>query len=137
MRVALKAPSREKASPSPLPVNMAPTVPLTSESTAPGVKAFKVTVPLLIGGATTSKAHTAVKLEPAYSGPVVHVDADGGDWFWRIRDMSLASGGTPPPGITDVIVQYIGPAAALASGAAWAVAKPSSAMYCAPPSASA
>ena len=33
-----------------------------------------MTTPLLIGGATTSKAHTAVKLEPAYSGPVVHVD---------------------------------------------------------------
>jgi 5-methyltetrahydrofolate--homocysteine methyltransferase len=33
-----------------------------------------MTLPLLIGGATTSKAHTAVKLEPAYSGPVVHVD---------------------------------------------------------------
>ncbi len=31
------------------------------------------TVPLLIGGATTSKAHTALKIEPAYSGPVVHV----------------------------------------------------------------
>jgi 5-methyltetrahydrofolate--homocysteine methyltransferase len=31
-------------------------------------------LPLLIGGATTSKAHTAVKLEPAYSGPVIHVD---------------------------------------------------------------
>jgi len=30
-------------------------------------------VPLLIGGATTSKTHTAVKVEPAYSGPVVHV----------------------------------------------------------------
>jgi 5-methyltetrahydrofolate--homocysteine methyltransferase len=30
-------------------------------------------LPLLIGGATTSKAHTAVKIEPAYSGPVVHV----------------------------------------------------------------
>jgi len=30
-------------------------------------------VPLLIGGATTSKAHTAVKIAPAYSGPVVHV----------------------------------------------------------------
>jgi 5-methyltetrahydrofolate--homocysteine methyltransferase len=29
--------------------------------------------PLLIGGATTSRAHTAVRLEPAYSGPVVHV----------------------------------------------------------------
>jgi 5-methyltetrahydrofolate--homocysteine methyltransferase len=31
------------------------------------------TIPLLIGGATTSKAHTALKIEPAYSGPVVHV----------------------------------------------------------------
>ena len=31
------------------------------------------TIPLLIGGATTSKAHTAVKVEPNYSGPVVHV----------------------------------------------------------------
>ena len=30
-------------------------------------------VPLLIGGATTSKAHTAVRIEPCYSGPVVHV----------------------------------------------------------------
>lgn len=31
------------------------------------------TMPLLIGGATTSKMHTAIKIEPAYSGPVVHV----------------------------------------------------------------
>ena len=30
-------------------------------------------VPLLIGGATTSKAHTAVKIAPGYSEPVVHV----------------------------------------------------------------
>ncbi|WP_026375574.1 methionine synthase [Aestuariibacter salexigens] len=30
-------------------------------------------VPLLIGGATTSKAHTAVKIEPHYEGPVVYV----------------------------------------------------------------
>ncbi len=30
-------------------------------------------VPLLIGGATTSKAHTAVKIAPAYASPVVHV----------------------------------------------------------------
>ncbi len=29
--------------------------------------------PLLIGGATTSKAHTAVKIAPGYSQPVVHV----------------------------------------------------------------
>ena len=31
------------------------------------------TTPLLIGGATTSRTHTAVKIAPAYSGPVVHV----------------------------------------------------------------
>jgi len=31
------------------------------------------TVPLLIGGATTSKNHTAVRIAPAYSGPTVHV----------------------------------------------------------------
>jgi 5-methyltetrahydrofolate--homocysteine methyltransferase len=31
------------------------------------------TIPLLIGGATTSRVHTAVKIEPAYPGPVVHV----------------------------------------------------------------
>ncbi|RME96399.1 MAG: methionine synthase [Verrucomicrobia bacterium] len=30
-------------------------------------------LPLLIGGATTSRTHTAVKIAPAYSGPVVHV----------------------------------------------------------------
>ncbi|MBL8992424.1 MAG: methionine synthase [Spirochaetia bacterium] len=30
-------------------------------------------LPLLIGGATTSKVHTAVKIAPAYSGTVVHV----------------------------------------------------------------
>ena len=31
------------------------------------------TGPLLIGGATTSRAHTAVRIAPAYKGPVVHV----------------------------------------------------------------
>jgi 5-methyltetrahydrofolate--homocysteine methyltransferase len=30
-------------------------------------------LPLLIGGATTSKAHTAVKISPGYSQPVIHV----------------------------------------------------------------
>ncbi len=30
-------------------------------------------IPLLLGGATTSRAHTAVKVDPAYSGPVVWV----------------------------------------------------------------
>ena len=31
------------------------------------------TTPLLIGGATTSKKHTAIKISPEYPGPVVHV----------------------------------------------------------------
>ncbi len=39
------------------------------------------TLPLLIGGATTSEIHTAVKIEPVYRGPVVHV-----------KDASLAVG---------------------------------------------
>jgi 5-methyltetrahydrofolate--homocysteine methyltransferase len=30
-------------------------------------------IPLLIGGATTSKVHTALRIEPAYNGPVIHV----------------------------------------------------------------
>ncbi|MBA3660175.1 MAG: methionine synthase [Gammaproteobacteria bacterium] len=33
----------------------------------------KFTIPLLIGGATTSRAHTALKIEPHYSGPTIHV----------------------------------------------------------------
>ncbi len=30
-------------------------------------------IPLLIGGATTSKVHTAIQIEPAYDGPTIHV----------------------------------------------------------------
>lgn len=33
----------------------------------------RMNIPLLIGGATTSRIHTAVKIDPEYSGPVVHV----------------------------------------------------------------
>ncbi len=32
-----------------------------------------MTMPLLIGGATTSRVHTALRIEPAYKGPVIHV----------------------------------------------------------------
>jgi 5-methyltetrahydrofolate--homocysteine methyltransferase len=32
-----------------------------------------MTMPLLIGGATTSKVHTALRIDPAYDGPVVYV----------------------------------------------------------------
>ncbi len=37
------------------------------------MEAEGLTIPLLIGGATTSKAHTAVKIAPNYAGPVVYV----------------------------------------------------------------
>jgi 5-methyltetrahydrofolate--homocysteine methyltransferase len=33
----------------------------------------KMTMPLLIGGATTSKVHTALRIDEAYDGPVIHV----------------------------------------------------------------
>jgi 5-methyltetrahydrofolate--homocysteine methyltransferase len=33
----------------------------------------KMALPLLIGGATTSKAHTALRIDQAYDGPVIHV----------------------------------------------------------------
>ena len=32
-----------------------------------------MTMPLLIGGATTSRVHTALRIAPAYTGPVIHV----------------------------------------------------------------
>lgn len=37
------------------------------------MKRKKMTMPLLIGGATTSAKHTAVRVVPAYDGPIIHV----------------------------------------------------------------
>jgi 5-methyltetrahydrofolate--homocysteine methyltransferase len=37
------------------------------------MKRLNFDMPLLIGGATTSPAHTAVKIEPKYDGPVIYV----------------------------------------------------------------
>ena len=34
---------------------------------------MKLKIPLLIGGATTSKQHTAVKIDPRYTEPISHV----------------------------------------------------------------
>ena len=34
---------------------------------------LEFTIPLLIGGATTSRVHTAVKIDPHYRGPIIHV----------------------------------------------------------------
>ncbi len=47
-----------------------------------------MTMPLLIGGATTSAKHTAVKIAPAYHEPVVHFD----------RRVGLGAGGREPAG---------------------------------------
>ncbi len=41
--------------------------------TAKEMQRLKFDIPLLIGGATTSPAHTAVKIEPNYEGPVIYV----------------------------------------------------------------
>jgi 5-methyltetrahydrofolate--homocysteine methyltransferase len=43
------------------------------EHVATEMERLGMTIPLMIGGATTSKRHTAVKIAPHYSGPVVHV----------------------------------------------------------------
>ncbi len=37
------------------------------------MQAADMSMPLLIGGATTSKVHTALRIDPAYDGPVIHV----------------------------------------------------------------
>ena len=37
------------------------------------LKRVNANIPLLIGGATTSRAHTAIKIDPEYDGGVVHV----------------------------------------------------------------
>ena len=42
-------------------------------SVAQEMERRQLRLPLLIGGATTSKTHTAVRIEPEYTGPVVHV----------------------------------------------------------------
>ena len=46
---------------------------LEMETVAREMERLGFEIPLLIGGATTSKIHTAVKIEPNYAGPVIHV----------------------------------------------------------------
>ncbi len=76
------------------------------------------TVPLLIGGATTCKAHTALRIAPEYEGPVVHVldtsravgvasalrsDDQRDDYMAQVRDeyaaLRDARGGARPKGL--------------------------------------
>ena len=52
---------------------MPPCAPARQVTVAKRMEERGLRLPLLIGGATTSKMHTAVKIEPQYSGPVVYV----------------------------------------------------------------
>ncbi|MBV7440959.1 methionine synthase [Weeksellaceae bacterium TAE3-ERU29] len=44
------------------------------EHVAKELQAINSNIPLMIGGATTSKAHTAVKIDPHYNNAVIHVN---------------------------------------------------------------
>jgi len=68
----LDAAIREKADIVGLSGLITPSLEIMSE-VAREMEQRKMTLPLLIGGATTSKIHTAVKIETEYSGPVIHV----------------------------------------------------------------
>ena len=60
-------------------------------------------VPLLIGGATTSRVHTAVKIEPNYAAPTVHVK----DASWAVGVVStLVSTDLKEAFVDDVRGQY-------------------------------
>lgn len=50
-----------------------PPAALRQVTVAKKMEEWGLKLPLLIGGATTSKMHTAVKIAPQYSGPVVYV----------------------------------------------------------------
>jgi len=53
-------------------------------------------IPILIGGATTSRMHTAVKIEPCYDSPVVHV-LDASRAVTVVQTPSLAIPGSNTP----------------------------------------
>ena len=59
-------------------------------------------LPLLIGGATTSVVHTAVKIEPCYSGPVIYVP----DASRAVGVVSKLLGGSRDQHVDQVRAQY-------------------------------
>ena len=78
-------------------------------------------LPLLIGGATTSRMHTAVKIAPAYSGPVIYVmDASRAApvvWklLWDERDSLIADTRKEYDDVTRELPRRPGPPAAPAA----------------------
>ncbi|RLD75862.1 MAG: hypothetical protein DRJ15_16355 [Bacteroidetes bacterium] len=67
------------------------------------MKRRNMEIPLLVGGATTSEIHTAVKIAPAYDHPVIHVkDASRGVGVLS----KLLSNENKPAYIEDIAVKY-------------------------------
>jgi 5-methyltetrahydrofolate--homocysteine methyltransferase len=62
-----------------------------------------MTMPLLIGGATTSGKHTAVKVAPAYTGPTIHVP----DASLAVGVMGKLLSGDRAPYIAEVRVKQV------------------------------
>ncbi|GHT83370.1 methionine synthase [Spirochaetia bacterium] len=60
--------------------------------TAQEMEKRRMTIPLIIGGATTSLAHTALRIAPEYSGPVVYV-SDAGQSAGVVRSLLSAKEG--------------------------------------------
>ncbi|MFP3040921.1 methionine synthase [Treponema primitia] len=58
--------------------------------TAREMEKRRMTIPLLIGGATTSLAHTSLRIAPEYSGPVVYVN-DAGQSAGVVRSLLSAN----------------------------------------------
>jgi 5-methyltetrahydrofolate--homocysteine methyltransferase len=59
-------------------------------------------IPLLIGGATTSRVHTAVKIAPHYDGPVVYVPDASRSVAWR----KACWASRPPSYMTELNADY-------------------------------
>ncbi|MBW0144451.1 methionine synthase [Sphingomicrobium clamense] len=61
-----------------------------------------LTMPLLIGGATTSRVHTALKIAPARSGPVIHVT----DASRAVGVMTKLLGDDAQPYLAEIAADY-------------------------------
>lgn len=68
-------------------------------NTARAMKAAGLTIPILLGGATTSKLHTALKIAPEYNGPVV--------WVKDASQMVIVANNLKNPATRDTYVATI------------------------------
>lgn len=68
-------------------------------NTARAMKAAGLTIPILLGGATTSKLHTALKIAPEYDGPVV--------WVKDASQMVIVANNLKNPATRDTYVAAI------------------------------